>query len=159
MLYQCGWLIVQSCLTLCNPMDYSLPGSSVHRGSPMDKNTGVGCHALLQGIFLTQELNPGLPYCRRILYQQSHQGSMLYQYVFSNCLFTCLKTCTLKNFKVYNFTWKRSCHLIQKGTIKLVSQRCWIRKQKLLRSQIMKSNNHNHKAISIYIKMQADNQC
>ena len=39
------------------------------------KNTGVGCHALLQGIFLMQGSNPGLPHCRRILYQMSHQGS------------------------------------------------------------------------------------
>ena len=37
------------------------------------KNTGVGCHALLQGIFPTQGLNPGLPHCRRILYHLSHQ--------------------------------------------------------------------------------------
>ena len=33
----------------------------------LDKNTGVGCHSLLQGIFLTQGLNPGLPHCRHIL--------------------------------------------------------------------------------------------
>ena len=52
----------------------SLPGSLVHRDSP-GKNTGVGCHALLQGIFPTQGLNPGLPHCRRILYHLSHQGS------------------------------------------------------------------------------------
>ena len=38
------------------------------------KNTGVGCHALLQGIFPTQGWNPGLPRCRRILYHLSHQG-------------------------------------------------------------------------------------
>ena len=50
---------LQSCPTLCDPMDYSLPGPSVHGDSP-DKNTGVGCNALLQGIFLTQGLNPGL---------------------------------------------------------------------------------------------------
>ena len=31
-------------------------------------NTGVGCHALLQGIFLTQELNPGLPHCRQTVW-------------------------------------------------------------------------------------------
>jgi len=55
-------------------MDYSLPGSSVH-GDSSGKNTGVGCHALLQGIFLTQELNQGFPHCRRILYQLSYQGS------------------------------------------------------------------------------------
>ena len=39
------------------------------------KNTGVGCHALLQEIFSTQALNPGLPHCRRILYQLNYQGS------------------------------------------------------------------------------------
>ena len=37
--------IAQSCLTLCNPMYCSLPGSSIHRDSP-GKNTVVGCHAL-----------------------------------------------------------------------------------------------------------------
>ena len=39
------------------------------------KNTGVDCLSLLQGIFPTQGLNPGLPHCRQILYQLSHQGS------------------------------------------------------------------------------------
>ena len=43
-------LVTQSCPTLCNPMDCSPPGCSVHGDSP-SKNTGVGCHALLQGIF------------------------------------------------------------------------------------------------------------
>ena len=38
------------------------------------QNTGVGSLSLLQGIFPTQELNPGLPHCRQILYQLSHQG-------------------------------------------------------------------------------------
>ena len=40
-------------VALCNPMDCSLPGSSVY-GILQAKNTGVGCHFLLQGIFLTQ---------------------------------------------------------------------------------------------------------
>ena len=39
------------------------------------KNAGVGCHVLLQGIFPNQGSNPGLPRCRWILYQLSHQGS------------------------------------------------------------------------------------
>ena len=47
---------LQSCPTLCDSMDGSLPDSSVRGDSP-DKNTGVSCHALLQGIFLTQGLN------------------------------------------------------------------------------------------------------
>ena len=44
-------------------------------GDSLGKNTGVSCHALLQGIFPTQELNPGLSHCRQILYHLSHQGS------------------------------------------------------------------------------------
>ena len=36
---------------------------------------GVGSGSLLQGIFPTQGLNPGLPHCRQLLYQLSHQGS------------------------------------------------------------------------------------
>ena len=67
-------LVNQSCPTLWDPMDCSLPGSSVHGDSP-GKNTGVGCHALLQGIFPTQGLNPGLLHYRQILYSLSHQGS------------------------------------------------------------------------------------
>ena len=46
--------VAQSCPSLCDPMDCSPPGSSVHGDSP-GKNTGVYCHALLQGIFPTQE--------------------------------------------------------------------------------------------------------
>ena len=67
-------LVTQLYLTLFDRMDCGPPGSSVHGDSP-GKNTGVGCHALFQGIFPTQGLNPGLPHCRRILYQLSHQGS------------------------------------------------------------------------------------
>ena len=40
------------------------------------KNTGIGCHSLLQGIVPTQGLNLGLPHCRQILYHLSHQGSL-----------------------------------------------------------------------------------
>ena len=64
--------VSQSCSTLCDPMDCSPPGSSVHGDSP-GKNTEVGCHALLQGIFPTQGSNPGLPHCRWTLYHLSHQ--------------------------------------------------------------------------------------
>ena len=37
-------------------------------------SAGVGCHFLLQGIFPTQELNPGLLHCRQILYQLNYEG-------------------------------------------------------------------------------------
>ena len=55
-------------------MDGSVPGFIVHGDSP-GKNTGVGCHALCQGIILTQGSDPGLAHCRWILYHLCHQGS------------------------------------------------------------------------------------
>ena len=61
----------QSCPTLCDPMDTRLLRPSDYLG----KSTGVGCHFLLQGIFLTQGSNPGLPHCRETLCCPSHQGS------------------------------------------------------------------------------------
>ena len=63
-----------ACLTLCDSMDCSLLGSCLHGDSP-HKNTGVSCHAHLQGIFPTQGSNPGLLHHRLILYCLSHQGS------------------------------------------------------------------------------------
>ena len=51
--------LFQSRPTRCDPMDCSPPESSVHEDSP-GKNSGVGCNALLQGIFPTQGLNPRL---------------------------------------------------------------------------------------------------
>ena len=60
-------LFAQSCLTLCDPMDCNPSGSS-------GKNTGVSCHSLFQGIFLTQGSNPGLLHYRQILYLLRHQG-------------------------------------------------------------------------------------
>ena len=58
--------VAQSCPTLCDPMDspWNSPG----------QNTGVGSLSLLQRIFPTQGLNPGLPHCWQILYQLSHKG-------------------------------------------------------------------------------------
>ena len=51
--------LLQWCLTLCDPMDRGDWRATVHGDSPR-KNTGVGCHALLQRIFPTQGSNPGL---------------------------------------------------------------------------------------------------
>ena len=69
------WLVALSFLTVCHPMECSPPGSSVYGDSP-GKNTGVGCHTLLQGIFPTQGSNPCLLHCGQILHRLSHQGSM-----------------------------------------------------------------------------------
>ena len=68
-------LVIQSCLTVHNPMHSSVSSVSSVCGDSLGKNTGVGCHVLLQGIFPTQGLNQGLLHCRRILYHLSHQGS------------------------------------------------------------------------------------
>ena len=95
--------VAQSCPTLCHPMDNlqarilewvafpsqgDLPNPGIEPRSPAlqvdslpaepqgePKNTGVGSLSLLQGIFPTQELNPGLLHCRWILYQLSHRGA------------------------------------------------------------------------------------
>ena len=66
-----GGLVIKSCLTLVTSWlfcPWDSPG----------KNTGVSCHFLLQGIFLTQELNLGLLHCRQVLYRLSHLGSPKY---------------------------------------------------------------------------------
>ena len=55
-------------------MDCSPPDFSVHEDSP-GRNTGVGCHGLLQGIFPIQGSNPGLLHWGLMLYHLSHQGS------------------------------------------------------------------------------------
>ena len=75
MVFSCMFLVAQSCLALSDPMDCSQSGSSIHGDSP-GKNTEVGCYVLLQGIFPTQGLNPGLHLCRQIIYCLSHQGSL-----------------------------------------------------------------------------------
>ena len=64
-----GFSRVQLCVTPWTvahqaPLSCNSPG----------KNTGVCCHSLLQGIFPTQESNPGLMHCRQILYQLSYQA-------------------------------------------------------------------------------------
>ena len=59
--------VTQLCLTLCDPINCLW--------NSLGQNTTVVGLSLLQGIFLTQGLNPGLPHCRHILYQLSHKGS------------------------------------------------------------------------------------
>ena len=66
-------LAAQSCLTLCNRMDCSPPGSSIHGIFP-GKNTGVGCHYLLRVIFLTEGLNSGLLHFKQTLHCLRHWG-------------------------------------------------------------------------------------
>ena len=61
---------LQSCPTLCDPIDCSLPGSSVHG---ILQEGILDCHFLLQGIFPTHESNPGLLPFRQILYPLSYE--------------------------------------------------------------------------------------
>ena len=65
-------LVIQLCLTLCDPMEYSPLGCPWN--SP-GKNTGVGRHALLQGIFLTQGLTLHLLHWQEDSLPLSLQGS------------------------------------------------------------------------------------
>ena len=66
---------------LCVLDTHTEPGKQGAHGDSPGKNTGVGCHALLQGIFPTLGSNPGLLHCRQSLYHLSHQGSPCDQYV------------------------------------------------------------------------------
>ena len=65
--------VAQSCPTVCNPMNCSLPGSSVH--GILQARILECSSSLLLGIFPTQGLNPGFLHCRWILNHLSHQGS------------------------------------------------------------------------------------
>ena len=84
---------LQSCLTLCDPMDLQ-PSRLLCPQDSLGKNTGVCCHAVLQGIFPTQELNPGLPHCGQILYHLSHQRSLKGYGSLLNTSFTMLSMLT-----------------------------------------------------------------
>ena len=86
--------VTQLCLTLCDPLDCSLPGSSVH--GIFHKNTGVGCHFLPQGIFPTQGSNLHL-LC--LLHWQADPLPL--------CLLGSLKKCTIPQMMLKH---KNYCH-------------------------------------------------
>ena len=69
-------LVTQLCPALCDPwiVAYQPP-----LFMEFSRHTGVGCHSLLLGIFLTQGLKPGLLHCSQILYHLSPQGSPQYK--------------------------------------------------------------------------------
>ena len=87
---------LQSCLTLCNSTDCSLPELSICPWNSPDKNTGVGCHALLQRIFPTQRSSPSL---LSLLNWQAGSwplvplGKPLILLHKQNCVLTFLKSC------------------------------------------------------------------
>ena len=83
-------LVAQSCTRLCDPMDCSLPGSSVHGILQARILEWVASHSFSRGIFPTQGLNLGLLHCRHILSHLSHQESPIFTSPgFSVCLLVC----------------------------------------------------------------------
>ena len=89
---------------------FKIHGSSVHGDSP-GKNSGVGCHALLQGIFPTQGLNLGLLHCRWFLYHLSHQGSPPYMPSWNFFVNSFVQKCLWDSFtllhksRIRSFSW------------------------------------------------------
>ena len=91
-----------ACMLSCSVVSDSLqphglyPARLLHPWDFPDKDTGVGCHLILQRIFLTQGSNPGLPHCRQTVYRLSHQGNHEWLKTFS-----ILKQHPLKSFGDY----------------------------------------------------------
>ena len=113
-------LFALSCLTLCNPMDYSPPGSSVH-GILQARILEWVAIPLFQGIVPTQGWNPGLClHCRQILYCLSHQGSPE-QCCYCSVAELCLTLCNPMDCRRMWFSTKRifSFLSINLGT-------CWV---------------------------------
>ena len=90
--YQARILESESCSVVFD----SLPPHGLYSSwdSP-GKNTGVGSRSLLQGIIPNQGSNPGLPHCRRILYQLRHKGSPIDAVVVNN-----ITDASLPNLKI-----------------------------------------------------------
>ena len=70
-----AWHIISESESHSVVSDFLLPHGLYCPWNSPGQNTGVDCLSLLQGIFPTQGSNPGIPHCRQILYQLSHQGS------------------------------------------------------------------------------------
>ena len=99
LLWVCVCSVAQSCLTLCNPMDYS-PSRLLCPWDFPGENIGVSCHFLLQGIFSTQELNPCLLHWQVDSLPSSHLGSLLLLYF--SLLLVCLFWLKYKEIKPFN---------------------------------------------------------
>ena len=94
------------------------------------KNTRVGCHFLLQGIFLTQGSNLGLLLCRQILYNLSHQGRLL-----STIHMTYVQCGTMElQSSLFSSWWGRA--RIQEGCSPEIGSSCILNDQKVFTKQI-----------------------
>ena len=88
--------------TICSP-----PGSSVHGDSP-GKKSGVGGHALLQGIFPTQGSNPCLPHCRcSQKFQQTRRLPQNHTKNIGKCKMASIFWIILNKAFVDTYTWKK----------------------------------------------------
>ena len=109
-----GVLVAQSCPTLLRTHGQHPTRCLCLWDSP-GKNTGMGCHFLLQGIFLTQGSSLRLLHCRQVLYHLSHQGSLgdhTYIYYKAQLLHT-LKLCCFVSDEGSSFTMERPGMLYQ----------------------------------------------
>ena len=90
-----------------------LPARLLYPWDSPGKNTGIGCHSLLQGIFLIPGSNSVLPYYRQILYCLGHQGSPTY----TMCICVCVCVCTQipQNFGLR--CWRNGLPLTEMKTI------------------------------------------
>ena len=84
------WNKSESCSVMSNS---SRPCGVCGPWNSPGQNTGVGSLSLLQGIFPTQGLNPGLLHCRQILYQLRHKGSPYMSVQFSSVAQSCPTLC------------------------------------------------------------------
>ena len=69
-----GWVNVSHSVVSNSSTPWTLPTWFLCPWNSPGKNTGVGCHFLLQGIFTMQGSNPGVLHCGQIFYHLSHQG-------------------------------------------------------------------------------------
>ena len=106
--------LLQSRLTLYDPMDCSLPVSSFHGILQARMNTGVGSHALLQGIFPTLGWKLGLLHCRQILYQWAtwKAPKQLYSNTFKKKFFFNVKR---KGILTHALTWVNLEDMMSRG--------------------------------------------
>ena len=116
-------------------MSNSLGPHGLHspRNSP-GQNTGVCSLSLLQGIFPTQGLNPGLPNCKQILYQLSYQGSQNYfphsqRRSYINCNFNILLCiCSFYTFQCLGGTHSLNYEVKRLPTMQRPGFNPWVRK-------------------------------
>ena len=100
--------VVQSCLTLCNPMDCSLPSSSVHGIFQAIVLEWIAISFSREIIFPTQGSNLGLPHCRETLYRLSHQGNSLILILIKQVHSASLIYSVKISLRFFSFSWRYS---------------------------------------------------